>query len=225
MMRRQGKTPKNHHRDNLRAIREMNAINQLQRELHEKEVEVAELKKRSANVIKVVRSPVRARPENGERNFLRENISKARATPAMEDVRKKKEAAPKYKDRKGFGEVPDYLQGRKDELAAEYEAQRMADMELEVPEGMRILPEEERLATMEILKTNRDDVEEKLQSMPFIVETPSQITFKANLESRLKEIEEAERLFSRPVAIRRPGNRHLFLSPISSGWFRQCRHR
>ena len=72
-------------------------------------------------------------------------------------------------------------------------------MELEVPEGMRILPEEERLATMDILKTNRDDVEGKLQSMPFIVETPSQITFKANLENRLKEIEEAERLFSRPV--------------------------
>ena len=95
MMRRQGKTPKNHHRDNMRAIREMNAINQLQRELHEKEVEVEELKKRSAKVVKVVRSPVRARPESGERNFMRENISKARATPAMEDVRKKKVAAPK----------------------------------------------------------------------------------------------------------------------------------
>ncbi len=72
MMRRQGKTPKNHHRDNLRAIKEMNAINQLQRELHEKEVEVAELKKRSAKVIKVVRSPVRVRPEGEERNFLRD---------------------------------------------------------------------------------------------------------------------------------------------------------
>lgn len=117
----------------------------------------------------------------------------------MEDVRKKKESAPKYKDRKGFGAVPNYLHGRKEELAAEYESQRLAAMELEVPQGMRILPEEERLATMDILKTNRDDVETKLQSMPFIVEIPSQITFKANLENRLKEIEEAERLFSRPV--------------------------
>lgn len=175
MMRLQGKTPKNLHRDNIRPIREMNGINQLQRELHEKEVEVAELKKHSAKVAKVVRSPVRA-PQDGRWDFLRENITKVRVTPHTEDVRKKKEPAAKYKDRKGFGAVPSYLHGRKEELAAEYDSQHLAAMELEVPGGMRILPEEERLAKMDIMKTNRDDVEGKLQSMPFIVETHSQLT-------------------------------------------------
>ena len=44
---------------------------------------------------------------------------------------------------------------------------------------------------------NKEEVERHLKSLPFVVETPSQIKAKTNLEKRLQEIEDAQRLFSR----------------------------
>lgn len=62
---------------------------------------------------------------------------------------------------------------------------------------MRLLPEEERLETLAILERNKHDVERALQGLPIIIETPSQIRRKDELEKRLKEIEDAFKVFSR----------------------------
>jgi Calmodulin-binding len=66
-----------------------------------------------------------------------------------------------------------------------------------IPEGMRIMPEEERLETLAILETNRLEVEQEIQKLPFVIETPSAVKHKNHLEKRLQEIEEATKIFSR----------------------------
>lgn len=54
---------------------------------------------------------------------------------------------------------------------------------------------------MEILKKNRDEVERAIQGLPLRIETPSAIRRKDELERRLKEIEDAFKIFSRPKVI------------------------
>jgi hypothetical protein len=70
-----------------------------------------------------------------------------------------------------------------------------------IPEGMRIMSDEERKETLAILDQNRAEVEAAMQRMPFIIETPTQIRQKDQLERRLTEIEEAKRIFSRPKVL------------------------
>ena len=197
VMRRQGVKPRNHHRDNIAALREQSTINNLKKQLEEKQAEVQQLQNRS-KVVKVVRSPVKGKADSAV-DFVRKNALAAKRQPKV--VRPAKPEAPKYRDKTSFGAVPEYLQDRKAELAAECEAKLLAARELEVPSGMPILPEEERQATLEILRVNRAEVESKLHTMPFLVETPSQVTYKASLENRLREIDEAERLFSRTTVV------------------------
>ena len=70
-----------------------------------------------------------------------------------------------------------------------------------IPEGMRVMPEDERQETLAILNANRAEVEEEIQQLPFVIETPSAIKHKNRLEKRLREIEEARKIFSRPKVL------------------------
>jgi hypothetical protein len=67
---------------------------------------------------------------------------------------------------------------------------------------MRVLPEDERLRTLEILAENRQDVEEKLLALPIAKDgTPVVHRRKAELEARLAEIEDAQRIFGRSTVL------------------------
>jgi len=129
------------------------------------------------------------------RDFVGENIRDATRVKRQED-----EAQPdgrEFLTKETYGQVPMYLQERKIELAAE-KALKAAEAEAEaVPPGMRVIGEQERLETLQLLAEDRDKVESELRRMPFVVETPSLIRHKAALEGRLKEIDEAVRMFSR----------------------------
>lgn len=70
-----------------------------------------------------------------------------------------------------------------------------------IPEGMRMMSDEERLDTLAVLDTNRTEVEAELQKLPFFVQTPSQVRLKNQLERRLNEIEEAKKIFARPKVL------------------------
>lgn len=63
------------------------------------------------------------------------------------------------------------------------------------------MPEEERKETLKVLDTNRAAVEADIQQLPFVIETPSAIKHKNVLEKRLREIEEARKIFSRPKVL------------------------
>ena len=101
------------------------------------------------------------------------------------------------KKRYHVGEVPGYLLARKAELAEAARVKREMEERSHIPVGMRVLPEEERVKTLEILRENREDTYEKLRSLPFKCETPSSKRTKAALEFRLAEIEDAQKVFSR----------------------------
>ena len=60
-----------------------------------------------------------------------------------------------------------------------------------------MLPEEERQETLVMLAKNKDDVDKAIRALPFVIETPSQIRRQNELHARLKEIEEAVKIFSR----------------------------
>ena len=63
---------------------------------------------------------------------------------------------------------------------------------------MRLLDEKERQETLAVLARNFEEVMRGIRALPFVTETPGQIRRKAELEGRLKEIEEAQKIFSRP---------------------------
>jgi len=197
---RKGGTPVNHARNNLIAVREASSRNQL------KKMEPDGTKNRPAGYVpKAVRGPAPApRPPSAEatgplasRDFVRENAVDAGTAACLRQ--KPAEAPPgtDWKQKENYGKVPAYLQERKVELAEAAAARKAAEEAEAVPPGMRLLPEAERLQTLELLGKSRAETERQLQRMPFNVETPSQIRMKAELEGRLKEIEEAERAFSR----------------------------
>ena len=99
-----------------------------------------------------------------------------------------------------FGTVPTYIQQRKAEAAEKSRlAEEKAEREKGCPPGMTRMSEEERLETLEVLKKNKKVGYEELQKLPMTVETPSLIKRKSALESKLQQIEEALKIFSREV--------------------------
>lgn len=70
-----------------------------------------------------------------------------------------------------------------------------------IPAGMRLLSDQERMETLEILASNRNDVESDLQRLPVVVETLSQVKHKTALERKLQELEDAIKVFSRPKVL------------------------
>lgn len=66
---------------------------------------------------------------------------------------------------------------------------------------MRIMGDDERTETLAVLEKNKEEVEDALSKLPFVVKIPSQVRMKNQLERRLHEIEEATKIFSRPKVL------------------------
>jgi len=96
-----------------------------------------------------------------------------------------------------FGQVPEYLQQRKQQWAQEKEEAKRRAPDPNCPKGMKLMPEDERVATLEVLKASREEAMNQLSRMPFILETPSAKRKHSELEMKLKEIEAALQLFSK----------------------------
>mmetsp|Transcript_38645 Transcript_38645/g.46788 ORF Transcript_38645/g.46788 Transcript_38645/m.46788 type:complete len:284 (+) Transcript_38645:263-1114(+) len=192
-MERNGVAPRNHAKDNARAIKELSSKN------HLKKLE-AEQSKNQPKPLKPARARVpSAREDDDSRNFINENIREAVNKPAGPRASSPPPFAAQAAKAKhsNFGAVPDYIKLRKAELANIEDQRRAAAEAEEVPPGMMLLTEEERLRMLGNLNTTKKQVETDLQKMPFNVETPSQIKYKTGLETKLKEVEDAIKVFSR----------------------------
>lgn len=108
------------------------------------------------------------------------------------------EDASGAKKHQSFGRVPEYLENRKNRWAEEQEEVRRRAPDPDCPPGMCLMPEDERLSTLDTLTTSRDEVLRLLRNMPFVVETPSQKKKQSDLEAKMREIERAIGLFSKP---------------------------
>lgn len=227
MQKRAGKTPVNHARDNLIAIKEQSSKNQLKK-LEEIAAMEAKAKggfraqldtgaARRAGIGATTttadgaggvggRGPASPGGAQGDAaygmDFVAANKVEAVSKAAARGVARlhDRDAASKKADwtaKQNYGKVPSYLRERKLELLEAQQAKRDAEENAHIPAGMRILPEDERLKTLDILRENRADVENKLRVLPFKCETPSQIRNKQSLEARLEEIEDAQKIFGR----------------------------
>lgn len=131
-------------------------------------------------------------------NFIKqnkiENIKKLERNNSKNDITTKTASLARHEE---FGRVPEYLENRKQQWQAEEEYRRANLPDPDCPRGMVVMPESERLETLETLRTSRDEAMRQLNNMPFIIETLSQRRKHEMLESKIKEIESAIGLFSR----------------------------
>lgn len=142
------------------------------------------------------------KPIRNNCDFVKENGKSARSTPcaknpeteALESLNKKREEDfQKHK----VGELPKYLQSRKEQWKKE-EEERIANMpDVALPPGHKMMPEEERLQTLQILQSNEKELVKKLSALPLRNDTFWVRSQKIELEKQLKETEEALKIFTR----------------------------
>ena len=215
--RRAGVTPVNHARDNLLAIKALSLKNKARKEA-EAATRAAPFRAKPAPSRTSGRgasargapkdSPFASQPYGTD--FVRANKAETLAKATSVGRAKLAETAREAADaaaaspllRAGYGRVPEYVRRRRRE-----EEERRLEAEKEkalanVPAGMRVMPEDEREATLAILRANRADVEAKLAALPIAVgQTRTSLRRKAELETRLAEIEDAQRGFQRRVVL------------------------
>jgi len=135
--------------------------------------------------------------ERGERpNFIQENklvagVTAPRVVPPPSVPASAKDLNPEY------GRVPAYLVDRKRMQEIE-EAEARRREEEAAPEGLVLLPEEERLATLETLNKTKAETLAALHHMPIARVTAGTERRRAELEQQLRETENSIRLFSVP---------------------------
>jgi len=98
-----------------------------------------------------------------------------------------------------YGKTPKYIEEYK-QVAKQKEDDRMeAKAASKRPPGTRVLPEEERIATLESLYANKKDVSKILNQMPISMRTENLRRQKIELEQKLVEIDKAVEMFSRKL--------------------------
>ncbi|KAM9391448.1 enkurin domain-containing protein 1 [Pholidichthys leucotaenia] len=95
------------------------------------------------------------------------------------------------------GQVPQYLEERKEQWRREEEARKRNVPDPAVPPGHALMPETERLETLKSLKETHRSLVTELLSLPLKADSLSVRTRRAHLDCRLSEIEEAIKIFSR----------------------------
>lgn len=130
-----------------------------------------------------------------EKDFISMNKSKA------EQMHKKRHQTEQvqFVKKKDYGKVPEYIIKRKLEKE-EMEQKKMEELEAaKIPQGMRIMTDDERMETLDILHSNKKTVIESIKHLPLVIETPSMIKHQRDLNNKLKEIEKTIALFQKPT--------------------------
>lgn len=128
-----------------------------------------------------------------EVSFIAKNRAKALT---LAPPRKEEHKSPTKHE--SYGRVPEYLEQRNLKLALEKERARRNAPDPDCPPGMRLMPEDERRETLSKLLSSQQEVMQHLQNMPFVIETPSQKNRQHMLESKLKDIDNAIKIFDKP---------------------------
>lgn len=95
------------------------------------------------------------------------------------------------------GQVPQYLQERKEQWRKEKEERRRNAPDPTIPAGHTLMPENERQETLKSLKETHRSLVTELLSLPLKADNLSIRSRRAQLDCRLSEIEEAIKIFSR----------------------------
>jgi len=148
---------------------------------------------RKASVPKVTDAvPVRTK---SARDFVHTNIRSA--VEAGRPTSRPGTAGSTPEKHAEYGTVPEYLRARQAEWAAEAAVAAKKEAEKDVPPGMRLMPEDERLATLAMLDAGITETRDALSKFKLTVVVPSQQRRKAELEAKITQLEDAVRVFSR----------------------------
>ena len=96
-----------------------------------------------------------------------------------------------------YGKTPKYIEKFKEEAKQKEDARMEAKAAKQRPPGTRVMPEEERISTMDTLKKNKEEVTKILMQMPISMRTESLKKQKMELENKLIELDKAIDMFSR----------------------------
>lgn len=136
-----------------------------------------------------------AKPVRAAKDFISQNAVDAISAKPPPTPEKKDSATSLHAN---FGAVPEYLQRRKVELAHAEEQRRAMQGDAECPPGMVRMDESERVETLRVMTASLAECKRKLQKLPLSSDTPSAIRRRNELEGKMKELEGAITIFSRP---------------------------
>ncbi|KAM4616077.1 enkurin domain-containing protein 1 [Polymixia lowei] len=95
------------------------------------------------------------------------------------------------------GQVPQYLEQRKEQWRREEEERRRNIRDPTIPAGHTLMPDKDRQDTLQSLKETHQTLVSELLSLPIRTDTLSIRSRRAHLDRRLSEMEEAIKIFSR----------------------------
>lgn len=147
-----------------------------------------------ANDIKLVRHDIDFIQLNG-RNARHAQVPRSASVTALDTLRKKNEETL---DHYNMGEVPKYLINRKKNWRKEEEERIANTPDPAMPPGHRQLPEKERQETLSLLQTKEKELVQQLAALPIGTDTMRVRNMRKEIESKLTELEEAIKIFSRP---------------------------
>ncbi|KAK7934431.1 hypothetical protein WMY93_005327 [Mugilogobius chulae] len=129
------------------------------------------------------------------------NFIKLNANAAGKTVLRRSQSLSSLKDKPVpsavKGQVPQYLEERKEQWRREAEERRRNAPDPSAPVGHTLMPESERQETLKSLKESHRSLVTELLSLPLKADNLSVQTRKAHLDCRLSELEEAIKIFSR----------------------------
>ena len=118
------------------------------------------------------------------------------ARPLQALTNNRPDTAPKHGQ---FGKVPAYLLKRKEEQLRQHAQvmQTRKEYPIDCPPGMRVMKNDDRLATLRQLEDSRLQLLKALADMPMIVDSLGLKQKKTSLEARLRDVEKALTIYSR----------------------------
>jgi len=144
-------------------------------------------------------------PRAGEMNRLAARTDKNYVTSNQVDAIASKSKRPtssadkeSKKKHQSYGKVPKYLEKYNQEAERERERLRLEEEQKDIPAGTRLLSAEEVHETLENLKKSRQDLFLALEKLPIANVTRAVENKKKGLEEKIKEVDRAIDLFSRP---------------------------
>ncbi len=186
LMRRAGVEPKNHQREQKQLISQM--ASQRSAQTMAKEERAEEQKRKEALL--------RNRSRDRAQQVIASGAEPSRVTAgrrAAQRAASAEELGPAGGGKQhARGSVPNYLQRRKAEWAAEASAEaERREMEELCPPGLRLVGAEEKAAVLGTLATEQEKAQAALRALPFVIKTHATQKRKDQLEARLLEIDGA----------------------------------
>ena len=132
-----------------------------------------------------------------QKNFIRDNRNLVIENKVKQKRGQTGDKRNKNEKHKDFGKIPDYIKKYEMERELKKEELKRKEEESKIPKGTKLLSEEERIATLNGLISNKNQITNQLEKMPISNRTMHIQNRKEELRQKLEEIENAIQMFSK----------------------------